>query len=54
MELIKQRFEALRKKLQKLTELGLDVKIRNIRMVISLPGDVLFDSGQEVLRGGGE
>jgi chemotaxis protein MotB len=54
LERIKQRFEALRKKLQKLTELGLDVKIRNNRMVISLPGDVLFDSGQDVLRGGGE
>ena len=54
LERIKQRFEALRKKLQKLTELGLDVKIRNNRMGISLPGDVLFDSGQDVLRGGGE
>jgi chemotaxis protein MotB len=54
LERIKQRFEALRKKLQKLTELGLDVKIRNNRMVISLPGDVLFDSGRDVLRGGGE
>lgn len=54
LERIKQRFEALRKKLQKLTELGLDVKIRNNRMVISLPGDVLFDSGRDELKGGGE
>jgi chemotaxis protein MotB len=54
LERIKQRFEALRKKLQKLTELGLDVKIRNNRMVISLPGDVLFDSGKDELRKGGE
>ena len=54
LERIKQRFEALRKKLQKLTELGLDVKIRNNRMVISLPGDVLFDSGRDDLKGGGE
>jgi chemotaxis protein MotB len=53
LERIKQRFEALRKKLQKLTELGLDVKIRNNRMVISLPGDVLFDSGKDELRPGG-
>jgi len=49
LERIKQRFETLRKKLQKLTELGLDVKIRNNRMVISLPGDVLFASGSDVL-----
>jgi chemotaxis protein MotB len=49
LERIKARFEALRKKLQKLTELGLDVKIRNNRMVISLPGDVLFGSGSDVL-----
>ena len=54
LERIKQRFEALRKKLQKLTELGLDVKIRNNRMVISLPGDVLFDSGRDDLKAGGQ
>jgi chemotaxis protein MotB len=53
LERIKQRFETLRKKLQKLTELGLDVKIRNNRMVISLPGDVLFASGSDVLSGEG-
>ncbi len=49
LERIKQRFETLRTKLQKLTELGLDVKIRNNRMVISLPGDVLFASGSDEL-----
>jgi chemotaxis protein MotB len=54
LERIKQRFETLRKKLQKLTELGLDVKIRNNRMVISLPGDVLFGSGSDVLAPEGE
>lgn len=53
LERIKQRFETLRKKLQKLTELGLDVKIRNNRMVISLPGDVLFASGSDVLSADG-
>jgi chemotaxis protein MotB len=53
LERIKQRFETLRSKLQKLTELGLDVKIRNNRMVISLPGDVLFASGSDVLSGAG-
>jgi chemotaxis protein MotB len=50
LERIKQRFELLRKKLQKLTQLGLNVQIRNNRMVISLPGDVLFASGQDKLR----
>lgn len=54
LERIKQRFELLRKKLQKLTDLGLDVRIRNNRMVISLPGDVLFASGQDTLKKEGE
>jgi chemotaxis protein MotB len=54
LERIKQRFELLRKKLQKLTDLGLDVRIRNNRMVISLPGDVLFASGQDTLKHDGE
>ncbi len=50
LERIKQRFEALRDKLKKLTELGLKVEIRRNRMVIRLPGDVLFASGQTSLR----
>jgi len=50
LERIKQRFEALRDKLKKLTELGLKVEIRRNRMVIRLPGDVLFASGQDKLR----
>ena len=50
LEKIKRRFEALRQKLQKLTELGLKVEIRNNRMVIRLPGDVLFASGQDKLQ----
>ena len=54
LERIKQRFELLRSKLKKLTDLGLDVRIRNNRMVISLPGDVLFASGQDELRKDGE
>lgn len=53
LEKIKQRFEKLRAKLQKLTQLGLQVNIRNNRMVISLPGDVLFSSGRDRLRKGG-
>ena len=50
LERIKQRFELLRDKLKKLTELGLKVEIRRNRMVIRLPGDVLFNSGQDKLR----
>lgn len=50
LEKIKQRFEQLRAKLQKLTSLGLKVQVRHNRMVISLPGDVLFASGQDSLK----
>ncbi len=50
LERIKQRFELLRGKLQKLTNLGLKVEIRKNRMVISLPGNVLFASGSAKLR----
>lgn len=50
LERIKKRFELVRSKLQKLTELGLKVEIRRNRMVISLPGDVLFASGSVKLR----
>ncbi len=50
LELIKQRFEKLRRKLDELTRLGLAVTIRHNRMVISLPGDVLFDSGRDSLK----
>lgn len=53
LERIKQRFELLRDKLKKLTELGLKVEIRNNRMVIRLPGDVLFASGQDKLKADG-
>lgn len=49
LEQIKARFELLRKKLDELTKLGLAVNIRRNRMVISLPGDVLFESGKETL-----
>lgn len=50
LEAIKKRFELLREKLQALTKLGLNVTVRNNRMVIQLPGDVLFDSGRETLK----
>jgi chemotaxis protein MotB len=54
LETIKKRFEMLRDKLQALTKLGLNVTVRNNRMVIQLPGDVLFDSGRETLKKEGE
>ena len=54
LELIKARFETLKRKLDELTKLGLAVSIRKNRMVISLPGDVLFDSGRETLKKDGE
>jgi chemotaxis protein MotB len=54
LELIKERFEKLKSKLDELTKLGLAVNVRHNRMVISLPGDVLFDSGRETLKKDGE
>jgi chemotaxis protein MotB len=54
LEVIKRRFELLRQKLQGLTKLGLNVTIRQNRMTIQLPGDVLFDSGRETLKKEGE
>jgi chemotaxis protein MotB len=54
LELIKARFETLKRKLDELTKLGLAVNIRRNRMVISLPGDVLFDSGRETLKKEGQ
>jgi chemotaxis protein MotB len=54
LETIKKRFELLREKLQALTKLGLHVTVRNNRMVIQLPGDVLFDVGRETLKKDGQ
>ncbi len=54
LEEIKKRFQALRDKLQNLTNLGLKVAVRHNKMVIELPGDVLFDSGRETLKKQGE
>lgn len=53
LERIKARFESLRKKLEELTKLGLNISIRKNRMVISLPGDVLFASGKDKLEAKG-
>lgn len=54
LERIKKRFEKLRKKLEELTKLGLKISIRKNRMVISLPGDVLFASGRDDLQAKGK
>jgi chemotaxis protein MotB len=54
LERIRGRFEVLREKLQQLTKMGLKVEVRHNRMVITLPGDVLFPSGKDELRSGGK
>jgi chemotaxis protein MotB len=50
LDQIKKRFEVLKSKLQQLTNLGLKVEVRDNRMLIQLPGDVLFDSGSDKLK----
>lgn len=54
LEQVKARFDVLRRKLDELTRFGLVVSIRHNKMVISLPGDVLFDSSKDTLRKDGE
>jgi chemotaxis protein MotB len=54
LEQVRKRFDALRAKLETLTQLGLRVEVRNNRMLIQLPGDVLFDSGSDRLKKDGE
>lgn len=54
LETIRSRYEALQQKLAKLVDMGLKVEIRHNRMVIRLPGDVLFASGSDKLRKEGE
>jgi len=50
LEQIRKRFELLKQKLEALTKIGLTVSVRKNRMVISMPGDVLFDSGKVDLK----
>jgi chemotaxis protein MotB len=47
---MKARFRDLKSRLDKLTSVGLKVIVRNNRMVIQLPGDILFDSGKDTLK----
>jgi chemotaxis protein MotB len=51
---MKLRFHDLKARLDKLTSVGLKVGIRNNRMVIQLPGDILFDSGKDTLKPDGK
>jgi chemotaxis protein MotB len=51
---IEARFRELKARLEKLTQVGLKVVVRNNRMVIQLPGDVLLDSGKDELKPGGK
>jgi chemotaxis protein MotB len=51
---MKNRFKDLKARLDKLTSVGLKVVVRNNRMVIQLPGDILFDSGKDTLKGEGK
>ncbi len=51
---IRKRFDMLKQKLETLTKLGLSVTVRNNRMMIQLPGDVLFDSGKVDLKPEGQ
>jgi chemotaxis protein MotB len=51
---IEARFKDLKNRLDKLTSVGLKVVVRNNRMVIQLPGDVLFDSGKDELKQSGK
>ena len=50
LAVIEQRFRELRSKLDKLNSIGVKVVPRNNRLVIQLPGDILFDSGKDELK----
>jgi chemotaxis protein MotB len=54
LEAIRARMLELRRKLDALTKLGLAVRIRRNRMIISLPGDILFDTGKTDLKKEGQ
>lgn len=50
LAIIDARFRELRAKLDKLNHFGVKVVPRNNRLVVQLPGDVLFDSGRDELK----
>lgn len=47
---IEARYRDLRTRLEKLRQVGVKFVVRDNRMVIQLPGDVLFDSGKDALK----
>jgi chemotaxis protein MotB len=50
LAIIEGRFRELRAKLDKLNQVGVKVVPRNNRLVVQLPGDILFDSGKDELK----
>lgn len=54
LAIIEQRFRELRSKLDKLNNVGVKVVPRNNRLVVQLPGDILFDSGKDELKAQGK
>jgi chemotaxis protein MotB len=50
LEDLKAKMELLRAKLDELSNLGIEVRVRRNRLLISLPGDVLFDTGKDKIR----
>lgn len=54
LAVIEGRFRELRSKLEKLTQFGVKVVPRNNRLVVQLPGDILFDSGRDELKAQGK
>lgn len=50
LAVIEQRFRELRSKLDKLNNVGVKVVARSNRLVVQLPGDILFDSGKDELK----
>jgi chemotaxis protein MotB len=50
LAVIEARFRELRSKLDKLNQFGVKVVPRNNRLVVQLPGDILFDSGKDELK----
>lgn len=54
LAVIEARFRELRSKLDKLNQFGVKVIPRNNRLVVQLPGDILFDSGKDELKAQGK
>lgn len=54
LEEMKARMELLKSKLDELIKVGIDVRVRRNRLVISLPGNVLFDTNKDKIRKDGK